>query len=153
MRLYLMQHGEAVEKETNPERPLSDRGREVVERVAAFLASAGIRIPVVWHSGKTRARETAKILADQVQAETIERNGLNPDEDVALAVTAINASNHDLAIAGHLPHLALLAAELLRTKGKAAPVQFQRGGVVALHRSDDKTWQIAWMIVPELIKR
>lgn len=153
MRLYLMQHGEAVEKETNPERPLSARGRRDVERVATFLAAAGVRIPTIWHSSKTRARETAEILAMFVHANTAEQTGLNPDDDIATVVHAIRASDEDLAIAGHLPHLALLAAELLRTKGKAAPVLFQRGGIVALERNGDKTWQITWMIVPELIKK
>ncbi|MCC6153602.1 MAG: phosphohistidine phosphatase SixA [Candidatus Hydrogenedentes bacterium] len=153
MRLYLMQHGEAVEKETNPERPLSARGRRDVERVAKFLAAAGVRIPTIWHSSKTRARETAEILAMFVHANTAEQTGLNPDDDIATVVHAIRASDEDLAIAGHLPHLALLAAELLRTKGKAAPVLFQRGGIVALERNGDKTWQITWMIVPELIKK
>lgn len=153
MRLYLMQHGEAVEKEMNPERPLSERGAGAVKRVGSFLEAAGIRIPLVWHSGKTRARETAEILASHVQAASKEHKGLNPDEEFDAIVSAINETDHDLAICGHLPHLALLAAELLRTKGKAAPVQFQRGGIVALHRGDDRTWQIEWMIVPDLLKR
>lgn len=153
MRLYLMQHGEAVEKETDPERPLSERGAADVRHVGSFMESAGIRIPIIWHSGKTRARETAEILSSHVRATSEEHKGLNPDDEVDAIVTAINESDRDLAIAGHLPHLALLTAELLRAKGKAAPVQFQRGGIVALHRSDAKTWQIVWMIVPELIKR
>ncbi|MCC6797143.1 MAG: phosphohistidine phosphatase SixA [Candidatus Hydrogenedentes bacterium] len=152
MRLYLMQHGEAVEKEIDPERPLSERGRRDVKHIATFLKTNNIHIPTIWHSGKTRARETAEILASHVQAQTTEHNGLNPDDDVVTAIHAIHESKVDLGIAGHLPHLALLTAELLRTKGKAAPVQFQRGGIVALHRGDDKIWQIEWMIVPELFK-
>lgn len=42
MRLYLVQHGEALRKEENPERPLSDRGQETVRRVAAFLRKIGV---------------------------------------------------------------------------------------------------------------
>ena len=153
MRLYLMQHGEAVDKEIDTERPLSERGKRDVERIAKFLAAAGIRIPTVWHSSKTRARETAEILSAFMHANTVEQTGLNPDDDIAAVLHALCESHDDLAIAGHLPHLALLAAELLRTKGKATPVLFQRGGIVALDRNGDKTWQVAWMIVPELIKK
>ena len=38
MHLYLVQHGLAQPKDENPERPLSDRGRTDVGRMASFLA-------------------------------------------------------------------------------------------------------------------
>ena len=52
IRLYLMQHGEAVPDAENPERPLTPRGREDVARLAAFLADAKVGIARLVHSGK-----------------------------------------------------------------------------------------------------
>jgi len=63
MKIYLMQHGEAEDKNTNPERNLTDRGRLDVTRVANFLVNTGLTIPEIWHSEKNRARQTAEIVA------------------------------------------------------------------------------------------
>jgi broad specificity phosphatase PhoE len=38
MRLYLVQHGDAVPEQLDPERPLSAAGRQDVEAVARLLA-------------------------------------------------------------------------------------------------------------------
>ena len=62
MKLYLVQHGEAVSKAENPERPLSEQGQSDISRIATFLAG-DIRISRVIHSGKERAFQTAQILA------------------------------------------------------------------------------------------
>ena len=43
MKLYLVPPGDAVAKEVDPERPLSDRGRDEVRAMAGFLRRAGIR--------------------------------------------------------------------------------------------------------------
>ena len=151
MRLYLMQHGEAVDKNVNPDRPLSGRGRRDVECVSKFVASSGVQVPKIWHSEKARARETAEILATYVNGNASERDGLGPDDDVAIARRSVERANGDIAIVGHLPHLSLLAAELLHTEGKRGPVLFRRGGIVALERNDEGAWHIRWMVVPELL--
>ncbi|MGH8743981.1 MAG: histidine phosphatase family protein, partial [Burkholderiales bacterium] len=79
MKLYLLQHGDALPEEVNPNRSLSERGREDVKRLAEFVGTHGIRVKSVYHSGKTRARETAEIvtarMATSVKIETI--TGLN----------------------------------------------------------------------------
>ena len=63
MKLYLAQHGEAVAKTEDAQRPLSDQGRHDVRAMAALLQSAGVRVERVWHSGKRRAEQTARLLA------------------------------------------------------------------------------------------
>ena len=62
MRLYLVQHGDAVPERLDPERPLSAAGRREVEAVARLLAGAGARVAHVVHSGKLRAQQTAELL-------------------------------------------------------------------------------------------
>ena len=74
-----MQHGEALPEEVHPDRPLTDRGREEVERVARAAASRGVAVSAVLHSGKRRAAETAAILAAHLAA------GIQPEETPGLA--------------------------------------------------------------------
>ena len=63
MRLYLVQHGQAKSEELDPQRGLTEQGVQDVERLAAFLKPLSLAVQVVWHSGKTRAAQTAEILA------------------------------------------------------------------------------------------
>ena len=39
MRLFLVQHGNALPEDVDPERGLSERGKQDVANVAAFLAA------------------------------------------------------------------------------------------------------------------
>ena len=52
MRIYLTQLGLAAPNDVDPDRPLSEQGREDVRRLADFLGSAGIEVEQVLHSGK-----------------------------------------------------------------------------------------------------
>ena len=53
MRLYLVQHAEPKRKEEDPARPLSETGRKVIHKMAAYLKDhANIQIGTIFHSGK-----------------------------------------------------------------------------------------------------
>src|SRR5262249_4440027 len=58
MHAYLVQHGKAKSAEGDPNRGLSDDGREEVTRIAEFLEDLRITISLIHHSGKLRAEET-----------------------------------------------------------------------------------------------
>ena len=64
MRLYLVQHGDAVPERLDPERPLSVAGRREVEAVGRLLAGAGARVAHVVHSGKLRAQQDRRTARD-----------------------------------------------------------------------------------------
>jgi phosphohistidine phosphatase len=83
MRLYLVQHGEAKREEEDPSRPLTENGRIEVERVAEFLARAGVKVDRILHSGRLRAAQTAEILARHLRpSKGVERaEGLDPLAD------------------------------------------------------------------------
>ena len=66
MKLYLMQHGKAMSKEENPERPLTDQGKDDVGRVSKSIAQAEIQLSEIRHSGKRRAEDTANIVAQHL---------------------------------------------------------------------------------------
>ena len=155
MNLYLMQHGKPVSKEENPDKPLSNRGKEDVEKAASFLMKAGIRVYNISHSGKTRARQTAEIMISKLTTgkDPIEKKGLSPLDDVKPIAEEINQGRRDIMIVGHLPHLAKLTSFLITGDDSQSVVSFQQGGIACLRRDDEeKTWTVAWMLVPEIVR-
>jgi phosphohistidine phosphatase len=155
MNIYLVQHGKPVPKEENPDRPLSKHGERDMEKMADFLKKAGVKIEDVFHSGKTRAVQTATILISRLNPgkEGCKKEGLSPLDDVKTIAEEIKQRKNDLMIVGHLPHLAKLASFLVTESEFNAVVDFQQGGVLCLHLDEEeKNWTVAWMVVPEIIK-
>ena len=154
MNIYLVQHGKPVPKEKDPEKPLSKRGRTEVENIAGFFKNAGIHVEAIYHSGKTRARQTAEIMNSKINPgkEPQRRGGLSPLEDVRAIAEEIKQEQKDFMIVGHLPHLEKLISVLITGSDSSQVVRFQQGGVVCLRTHEaEKNWSIAWMLVPEII--
>ncbi len=155
MRLYLVQHGKAKSKDEDPDRPLADEGRDDVERMADFLAGRDIELEAVWHSGKTRAAQTAEILAESVVTTdgVTHRDGLKPNDIPDPVQKEINSRRRDVMIVGHLPFLNKLASLLITGREGADVVAFQKGGIVCLEQDDEGAWRLAWMVTPDLPKQ
>lgn len=155
MRLYLIQHGEATSEEANPSRPLTEKGSRDVEKIASFLKQAGIGSVPIRHSGKLRARQTAEIIAASLgsAAQVREAGNLSPNDPVRNLVEETQKMTADLMIVGHLPFLGKLASALLTGSESLNPVAFRQGGVVCLQRTEGMPWQVAWMVIPDILKR
>ena len=153
MKLFLAQHGEAVSKEKDVQRPLSNKGCLEARKMATFLRRARLKVPLIWHSGKTRALQTAEILAKAlcVEGNVMMKQGLAPLDPIEQIENELQERQEDLMIVGHLPFLGRLVSRLLIGSDSPDLVSFQPGGVVCLERSEAKSWQIRWMVVPELL--
>ena len=153
MRLYLAQHGLAVDKQDDPARPLSEAGVRDVRHVAQQLGAAGVQVARVWHSGKRRAGQTAEILARAVlsggRAEVIE--GINPNDPVGEFATDADVWEEDTLVAGHLPFMSRLVSLLTTGDTDTGLVQYQPGSLVCLERVDAERWVILWMIRPDML--
>ena len=154
MKLYLAQHGDALPEEANPERPLSDRGREDVRRVAEFLGGCGMRVQRVYHSGKLRARETAELLAAKMaSAEGVEAAaGLNPNDPVEPVADRACGWAEDALLVGHLPFMGRLVAYLIGGASDRQVVAFQPGSIVCVERDAAGRWAVTLMLRPEVIR-
>jgi len=154
MHAYLVQHGKAKSAEEDPNRGLSDEGREEVTRVAEFLRGLRITISLIQHSGKSRAEETAHILASSIRCTTgpCHTEGLNPTDDVIETANFLNVYTDDVLIVGHLPHLERLTSLLLTGHQDRRPVQFRNGGVVCLEKDQSGAWSLVWAVVPDLLR-
>ena len=154
MKLYLVQHGEACSKEINPDRPLTDQGKTDIERLAALLKQAGIRVERVIHSGKLRAEQTAEHLAKAIAPGVeLETSGLiNPNDNPKAFDWQSESWDTDTLIAGHLPFMAKLVSHLVIEDENRPITAWQPGSVVCLERFKHAHWQINWMIRPELFR-
>ena len=153
MKLYLVQHGEAYAKEANPDRPLTDRGKNDINRLAVFLKKAGIQVERVIHSGKLRAQQTAERLANSIaHGVELEASGLiNPNDNPKAFDWQSESWNKNTLIVGHLPFMAKLVSHLLIEDENRLITAYQPGSIVCLEH-DNANWYINWMIRPELLR-
>jgi phosphohistidine phosphatase len=153
MLLYLVQHAEAKKEEEDPERGLTDKGFRDIARTAVYAQKLGVGASAIYHSGKKRAAQTAKVLADYLKPEKgiVRTDGLAPMDDPNLWSKRIAEMKEDIIFVGHLPYLTKLAGLLLCGDKEKMFVDFRMAGIVCLKRSDDGKWALEWMVVPEMI--
>jgi phosphohistidine phosphatase len=153
MRLYLVRHGDALPSGVDPERPLSDTGRQQVARMAAVLSARGVRVARVLHSGKARAQETAAALAAAVAPDATPeaRDGLSPNDPVGPLAEAIAVWREDILIVGHMPHLARLASLLVTGREVPSGLDFEPAATACLERDEAGAWALVWFVGPSLL--
>lgn len=154
MVLYLCQHGDAVPKDVDPDRPLSERGVADVCDVANVL-SGGVVIDAIIHSRKTRARQTAELFHERLAPDVPIREevGLGPTDPVEELAGRLASGDGGIMLVGHLPFVSRLASHLLMQTGGDDILGFQPGSVAALTRNSDGHWLVAWMLTPALVSR
>ncbi|OGA47166.1 MAG: phosphohistidine phosphatase SixA [Betaproteobacteria bacterium RIFCSPLOWO2_12_FULL_62_13] len=152
MRLYLVQHGDSLPKEVDPDRPLSPQGRKDVEQLAAFLKGR-VRVARILHSGKTRARQTAELLAAAVaESPAIDTiSGIDPLDPPEPLASKLHNWNEDALIVGHQPFMGKLVARLIVGAEEPGIVTFQPGTLVCLERALGARWAVIAMLRPELL--
>jgi phosphohistidine phosphatase len=153
MVLYLVQHGDALSKSEDPERPLSDRGRADVKRMATFLAQSGVSAARVYHSGKTRARDTAMLLSEGICNGVVEEidHGIAPNDSTDNLMTLAQRWHDDVMVVGHLPFMGRMVAHLVSGSPDGDIVTYEPGSVVALQINEDGNWSVQWMLKPSLL--
>ena len=149
--LYFAQHGLAVDKTENPERPLSETGIEQSKSVAMQLLDSGVSISAIFHSGKLRALQTAEIFASALNIQNITAaEHLSPNDDVQLL--SQNLTTENALYIGHLPHLNKMVSYLVSGDENAGIIQFQNSAVACLQKSSS-LYQLQWVLSPEQSNR
>ena len=126
MKLYLVQHAKAAPKELDPERSLTEEGRQDLQKVAAFVKPLHLSADYLWHSGKKRAIQTSELLAEAIKINKAEaaRDDIGPTDDVTALSGELAHLRQDVMIVGHLPFLSKLTS-LLLTGSESADTQGQ----------------------------
>jgi phosphohistidine phosphatase len=81
MDLYFLRHGEADWpnwKDSDDKRPLTDRGKEEMKKVATFLARLKVSLDQIITSPLPRAEQTAAIVAKRLELKLREDKLLEP---------------------------------------------------------------------------
>ena len=155
MRLYLVQHGDSVAKEIDPDRPLSDRGRADIQRLTDWLSSHNVQIAQILHSGKTRAKETAEILRPLLKSpgQIYEGHGLAPNDSPEAFLHQLRDAKKDTLVAGHMPFVARTVSQALTGAPDRQLVEFVPGSVAGIERVDGASWRLFMFARPEFFHR
>ncbi|MBD3403709.1 phosphohistidine phosphatase SixA [candidate division GN15 bacterium] len=154
MKLYLVQHGLAMAKDQDPDRPLTESGANETQKVAQHLAHSRHPNPAdIVHSGKTRARQTAEIFADMlgITNRVEQSDALSPNDDPEVIRRQLAETDKDVMLVGHMPHVSRLASLLLTGDPDQPVIAFRNSGVVCLVEDQEGGWKLNWMLVPELV--
>jgi phosphohistidine phosphatase len=152
MALYLIQHGKSLPKDQDPDQGLSEEGTTETERIASLAQDYGVSVSQIRHSVKTRARQTAEILARALkpQNDIREISGIKPMDDVAACAAKIDP-DENVMLVGHLPFMERIISYLITGSIDQALIKFQNSGIVCLDKdTETQAWVIKWTLMPNL---
>lgn len=153
--LHLLRHAHAGDPERwqGPDdvRPLSEKGRHQAEAMGLFLESSGFRPDLIVSSPKTRALETARLVATPLEMELVVRRELGDlldMERLEALLSEIGDPRRPLLV-GHDPDFSALASDL-----SGATLPLRKG---ALARIDSPRplasgmGILRWLLPPDLL--
>lgn len=151
MKLYLMRHGIAASSDVDPNQGLTAEGKQAIEQLAKRLleqqaqlpAEKKINIAQIFHSEKTRAQQTAEIMASIIAPSITPlcREGLKPNDDPRKVLSDINTWDKDTLVTSHLPFIPSLLNLLTQSQHS---VSFEPGTIACLSKGDD-SWHLDWV--------
>ncbi len=151
MYLYVLQHGEAVTEEIQPERPLSEQGIRDIRILALHMQNMGVQLGNIFHSGKLRAQQSAELIAETISPEIqpVQTAGLNPNDDPMEIVEDIEQMDENILLVSHMPFVSRLCSTLLTGSAEAGFASMP-GTLFCLKKADDR-WQLAYMLRPDFL--
>jgi len=155
MRLYIVQHGDSLPKDVDPDRPLSNQGQADIERLTEWLSSHNIQIAQILHSGKTRAKQTAEILRPLLKSpsQIYEGQGLAPNDSPEAFLHQLGDSDNDTLVAGHMPFVVRTVSQALTGAPDRQLLEFVPGSVAGIEHSEDASWRLFLFARPEFFRR
>lgn len=142
MKVYLIHHATAFKLEEDPERHLTELGREQADRLGARFAAAGIDPVRILHSDKQWVSETAEQIADVMGLSdrlAVAGYPIDTNDDVAPFLAEIDAASGDLMMVGHVAYLRRAAARLVTGDESVQVISFKPdfGTAFCLEKEDD----------------
>jgi phosphohistidine phosphatase len=163
-QLLILRHAIALDRDeadtlalSDFERPLTDKGRERMEQIAAGIKRSILEPSLILSSPLLRARQTADILASQydaVEINIIEELAPGHSLHQLIAVLQKQQVSAPLVIVGHEPSLSTFAGLLLCGR-PFSPLQLKKGGAALLEfnqRIDSGCGNLLWLMTPRLLR-
>ncbi len=165
MDLYILRHAIAVARGTagtrqDSERPLTDKGASKLRRVVRGMNALGLSFDLILTSPYLRARQTAEIVAQEMDAEEkLERSPhLAPDGDPRALIAEIasrSAASDSILVVGHEPYLSQLISVLVCGDGRAV-VTMKKAGLCKLAAQTLRYGRCAsleWLLAPAQLEK
>ena len=161
--LYIVRHAKAEDRAifmADHDRNLTSDGVMAAARMGRYLRSKGILPDVIISSTAPRAKDTAKVIAEQLGYDLAQ---INLDENVfdggpkayLAAINALPATTQSAMIVGHNPDVSYLAEFLTHehigsmSKGAVVAVTFERLGWAEV---SGRTGSVSFQIGPKQIQ-
>ncbi len=162
MKLYLVRHAIAEDlanHEDDSLRPLTEKGREKMKRIAVALNEIGVQPDLIISSPYVRASQTASVLAKELKykEELLYSDILVPmgEPNDMIGEIIEKYSVDELMLVGHEPNISSLASVLL-VGSPGLSINFKKGGVCCLSVDDlhyDRKAMLEWLITPKISMR
>jgi phosphohistidine phosphatase len=164
MKLCLVRHAIAENAGTSSTeddslRPLTEKGRDKMRRIASALKGLGVEPDLIVSSPYVRARQTASVLAKELKykEELVYSDSLVPMGEPDDMIGEINEkySVDELMLVGHEPSLSMLASVLLAGDPDIS-INLKKGGVCSLSVDDlhyDRKAVLEWLVTPKISTR
>lgn len=148
--VYFVQHGLASTKDIDPNRGLSDIGREQTLKIAAYLHQHHIIINKIFHSGKLRASQTAAIFSERLSVDNVcTLNCISPNDDPAQLINKIYANENAVMYIGHLPNLQKVLNQLLSHDINNKVLSLENSAVACVE-VEQQTASLKWFITIDM---
>jgi len=161
LELYLIRHGIAAERgpeyPDDSKRPLTNKGMTALRRQAKALNRLGIAFDLIVSSPLTRTRQTAEIIADNLDGKpTIAHSDALAPAGTPTAVMqeiARHSRKGRIALVGHEPNIGELAARLI---GARSPIAFKKGAICRIDFDGlppKALGQLRWFLPPRFMRK
>jgi phosphohistidine phosphatase len=163
MELYIVRHGIAIDREdpkcpADPERFLTDEGREKSRQAAKGVAEIASIPDLILTSPYLRAAQTAEVFADILE---YSKNKIRKSEFLLPGAEPMQlfreiAKDKDLSsvfIFGHAPHLDDVLATAVGTKHHISSLKKAGVAFVELKRLVPPSGELIWLATPKLLRK
>ena len=157
MKLYFLRHGLAWDrtewKGSDDDRPLTDKGKERMERGAAAMADLGLELDAIVTSPLTRAHQTASIVAAALNTKdklvVDNRLGTGFGKESVAAVLRDYADSECLMLVGHEPGMSEAISALIG----GGRIVCKKGGLACVELAEPSSMKgnLLWLIPPRVL--
>lgn len=161
MELYILRHGIAVERgapgyKKDSDRPLTKEGIEKMHGIADAMLAMELKFDLILSSAFTRAQQTAKIVADELDQEVTYTKFLEPGGSALELIGEINDEKAQrVLLVGHEPDLSRLVS-VLTSGGSDAGIELKKGGLCKLTTGKltfGRCATLNWLLTPKQLRQ
>jgi phosphohistidine phosphatase len=126
--IWLLRHGDAADGSPDAERPLTEKGERQARNTGRALKRLGVEIEACVTSPKVRARNTARIAAEELGCEVSEEPAL---QGGPFDPREVAAGFDDVLLVGHDPDFSMAIHTLT-----GAQVRMKKGGLAGISKGE-----------------